>query len=253
MRITSLFISSALALAVPVASQNPPIEGVSWRLMKISTLDDAILDQSPRAIARFRDGVLSGFSACNRFKGSYRIAGDRVDIGHQTHTVNKCSDPAVEVEDSLKRAFNMPVRYTLADGRLKLTSENGTTMTFEAEPAHALEGVEWEVVEFNDGKGAFVAPTTGTTMSFSFRDDGAVVGNSGCNLFKAAYLRDGERLTVDQPVATTRKCPGFTIMDREQAFLAALTGPKTWTLRGELLDLFLADGQRGLTAGRPAQ
>ena len=38
-------------------------------------------------------------------------------------------------------------------------------------------------------------------------------------------------------------------MEREGALLGALTATKTWTLRGELLDLFLADGQRALDRG----
>ena len=79
-----------------------------------------------------------------------------------------------------------------------MVSDTGITMGFEAQPAaNALDGVEWMVVELNDGQNAFVKPAAGTTQSFSFRGDGALVGNGGCNLFKAPYTRDGERLTID--------------------------------------------------------
>ncbi|HEX2463012.1 MAG TPA: META domain-containing protein [Thermoanaerobaculia bacterium] len=254
MRRTSVLVILAAGLVAPATSQPATtIEGVSWRLMEISSLDAATLDQSPRAIARFADGRLRGFSGCNRFTGSYTLAGDRVTVGRQTHTVNKCADPAIDVETRLKQAFATPVRYSIVDGRLQCTSESGTKMVFEAEPAHALEGVEWEVTEFDNAGGALVKPSGGTTMSLSFRGDGAVVGNSGCNLFKAAYTRDGERLVIDRAVATHKACTGVNVMEQERAFLAALTAVQSWTLRGELLDLFLADGQRAVTAERPAQ
>jgi heat shock protein HslJ len=254
MRIRYAIACLALVVVSPVASQSPPdrLEGPSWRLMSISMLDAATLDQSPRAIARFTEGRLSGFSGCNRFKGSYTISGDRVNVGRQTHTVNKCADPAVEVENALKVAFAEPVRYQVADGRMTATTQTGATMVFEAEPAHALEGVEWEVTEFDNGKGVLVRPAKGTTVSLSFRGDGALIGNAGCNLFKAPYQRDGERLTIEPAVATHRKCTGLTVMDQERIFLATLLAAKTWTLRGELLDLSLGNGRRALTAERPA-
>jgi putative lipoprotein len=219
----------------------------------MSKLTAEELDRSPRAIARFDGGRLRGFSGCNRFTGSYTLSGDRVSIGHQTHTVNTCSDAAVDVEQLLKMAFEMPVRYQLLDGRLELVSEAGIDMTFEAEPAHALEGVEWMVTLINAGKDGYVKPAAGTTVSFSFRGDGAVVGNSGCNLFKAPYRRDGERLVIEQAVATRKACKELNVMARERSVLDALAATATWTLRGELLDLVLANGERSLSAERAVQ
>lgn len=255
-RPTNVLLASALALGLssPARSETPAtIEGVSWRLMEISKLDAATLDQSPRAIARFNGGVLSGFSACNRFKGSYTISGDRITIGNQTHTVNKCADPARDVETVLEMAFDVPVRCTIVDGRLRCKSEAGIDMVFEAEPAHALEGVEWEVIELAGGEDAMHKPVAGATLSFSFRGDGALVGNSGCNLFKAQYTRDGERLTIAPAVSTRRACSGMGVMDQERVFSSALAATRTWTLRGEALDLMREDGRRVVTAVRPAQ
>jgi heat shock protein HslJ len=256
-RPTALLVASLVCLlftSMAAARGETPttIEGVSWRLMEISKLDAATLDQAPRAIARFNQGVLAGFSSCNRFKGSYTIAGDRITIGNQTHTVNKCADPARDVETLLKMAFDMPVRYAIVDGRLECNSEAGITMVFEAEPAHALEGVEWEVVELAGSDGSMVAPVKGATLSFSFRADGAVVGNAGCNLFRAPYTRDGERLTIAQAAATRKACTAMSVMDQERRFLDALAATRTWTLRGEALDLLAADGKRVVTAVRPA-
>jgi heat shock protein HslJ len=243
-----------LALRCPAIGQPAPgIEGSSWRLIGISKLDAAELDRSPRAIARFDHGRLRGFSGCNRFTGSYTLSGDRVTIGNQTHTVNKCSGAAVDVERLLKLAFDLPVRYRLVDGRLELVSDAGIDMTFAAEPVHALDDVEWVVIEINDGKSGFLKPASGTTVSFSFRGDGAVVGNSGCNLFKAPYRRDGERLTIEKATSTRRACTEMNVMARERSVLDALAATATWTHRGELLDLMLANGQRALTAERAVE
>jgi heat shock protein HslJ len=126
-------------------------------------------------------------------------------------------------------------------------------MVFEAEPEQSLELVEWEVTEFATGPEQFVRPVKGATISFSFRGDGAVVGNGGCNLFKSPYTRDGERLTIEAPVMTHRKCSGIGIPEQEQAFLTTLAAVKGWTLRGEALELLLAGGERAVTAERPAR
>jgi heat shock protein HslJ len=251
MRQAFVLVLSTLAFVVPAMGQSPnTIEGVSWRLIGISKLEPTTFDQSPRAIARFENGRLRGFSGCNRFTGSYALVGDRLDIGNQTHTVNKCSDAATDVEQLLKFAFKMPVHYAITDGDLELVSDAGISMVFEAEPARALEGVEWVVVELNDGNNTFVEPGAGTTMSLSFRGDGALVGNSGCNLFKAAYTRDGERLSIGNAAATHRACKEMNVMERERALTDALMATRSWAHRGELLDLLLTDGQRALTAER---
>ena len=151
----------------------------------------------------------------------------------------------------LKLAFTMPVRYQIADGGLELVSDAGITMVFEAEPAQALEGVEWMVVELNDGQNAFVKPAAGTTLSLSFRGDGALVGNSGCNLFKAPYTRDGERLAIGNGGGHAPGVQGNrTSWSASARSSARSRRPRRWTLRGELLDLLLADGQRALTAER---
>jgi heat shock protein HslJ len=149
-------------------------------------------------------------------------------------------------------AFDVPVRWAIVDGRLECKSETGISMMFEAEPVHALEGIEWEVTGLADGEGSMRLPVKGATLSFSFRGDGAVVGNAGCNLFRSDYSRDSERLTIAQAVSTRRACPEIGVMQQEQLFLSTLAAIRTWTLNGEALELMTADGNRAVTAVRPA-
>jgi heat shock protein HslJ len=89
----------------------------------------------------------------------------------------------------------------------------------------------------------------GTALTLSFRD-GAVVGHSGCNTYRAGYTRDGSRLTIGPAAATRKACAAEGVMGQEQQFLAALQSATTWAIRGDVLDLHRADGARALTARR---
>lgn len=97
-----------------------------------------------------------------------------------------------------------------------------------------------------------MGPLPGTDLTLSF-EDGMARGHAGCNSFRAPYTSDGERVTVG-PAATTRKvCAGQGVMQQEREFLAALTTATKWSVRGGVLDVHRADGQRVLSANAKAR
>ena len=57
-------------------------------------------------------------------------------------------------------------------------------------------------------------------------------------------------LAIANAVATHRACKEMNVMERERGLVDALMASRSWRLRGELLDLLLADGERALTAER---
>lgn len=233
--------------AVPAA-----IEGPVWRLTSLRGTDDKALAALRQAVtARFEGGRLQGFGGCNQLVGSYTVDGDRVTIPALAGTMMACPPPVMAVEDAFKKTLAGTLRFAVADGRLILTagSDAEPTLVFATAPPPRIEGVVWEVTGFNNGRHAVVSPLVGTTLTLSFQG-GSVVGQAGCNSFRASYTREGNRLTIGPAAATRKVCDGKGVMQQEHEFLAALASTTTWAIDRDMLDLHRADGERVLLARR---
>lgn len=122
-----------------------------------------------------------------------------------------------------------------ADAPTVFESGGKQLLVFEAAPENPLEGA-WNVTGYNNGAEAVVSPITGTTLTATFAEDGAVSGNAGYNTFNGRYTLDGTSLTVG-PLATTMKACEQEIMDQETQFLTALQTPATVETSGATLTL----------------
>lgn len=242
---------------VPAATGTPPpamtIEGPTWRLTAIGTSKPDTAGRAGRPVtARFEAGRVDGFSGCNQFFGGYTIDNDRISFAPLAGTMMACPPPAMALEKTVQGTLAGPVRYAIDGDRLTLTPAAGAPLAFQAEPAPTLAGVVWHVTGFNNGRDAVVGPLAGTDLTLSF-GDGMVQGHAGCNNFRAPYTTDGERMTVG-PASTTRKaCAGEGMMQQEREFLAALATATKWSVRGGMLDVHRADGQRVLNANAEAR
>ncbi|MCM8614061.1 META domain-containing protein [Accumulibacter sp.] len=236
----------------PSAARTPPpamtIEGPTWRLTAIGGGKPDPAGQTGRPVtARFEAGRVDGFSGCNQFFGGYTIDGDRISFAPLAGTMMACAAPAMALEKSVQGVLAGTVRYAIDGDRLTLTPATGAALAFQAEPPPTLAGVVWHVTGFNNGRDAVVGPLVGTDLTLSFAD-GMVRGHAGCNSFRAPYSSDGERMTVGPALTTRKACAGEGVMQQEQEFLAALATATKWSVRGGMLDVHRADGQRVLNA-----
>ncbi len=95
MRLTRHSISACvltLAMAsAPAAAQQ--LAGSEWRPTKIG---DIKVPAGSEMFVRFGgEGKLEGHSGCNRFFGTFKLAGDGIEIGPLGVTRMACSEPAV--------------------------------------------------------------------------------------------------------------------------------------------------------------
>jgi len=135
----------------------------------------------------------------------------------------------------------------VAGNELTLTPQGGgEALRFEREAPPRLEGVEWEVTGYNNGRQAVVGPKVGSRITVMFRD-GQVSGSSSCNRFHGSFTAQGNALTI-HPLATTRMACEEGLMAQEQEFLSALQSATTWKIVRGMLDVHRADGERVLTA-----
>lgn len=223
-----------------------PIEGPTWRLMRLGERD-APGDASRPITARFESGQVDGFSGCNHYGGGYTLAPGQIVLGKLRMTMMACVGSGMEIEEAFTRAFSGTLAYRVDADTLTLTPGSGDALTFRAEPAPTLAGVTWKVTGYNNGRQAVVSPIAGSTLKITF-GDGEVQGESGCNSFRASVKVEGDRIRIGAPAVTRKTCPGEGVMRQELDLLAALQSSATWLIRDGMLELRRASGERALTA-----
>ncbi len=232
----------------PAMTGSNVLEGVTWELV---TADD----KPQAATIRFESGRVHGYGGCNRFVGNYAVEGGRVRIDAAAATMRACEDYEVMLaEGAFLTALAGIHEAVVEDGRLTLVAADTgePSLVFVAAPPPRLDGVEWEVTGFNNGRQAVVTPVRGTTLQLSF-DDTAVYGHAGCNRFRALYTLDGNRIQIEPPAATRMFCDGEGVMEQEQQFLEALASATTWSVERGVLDMHRDDGERVLMAREARQ
>jgi heat shock protein HslJ len=198
---------------------------------------------------RFADGRVAGFSGCNLLMGSYTLDGTKLVLGQLAGTMMACPEPARSTEDQFLRAFSGTMQLVVEGNHLTLVPESGgDALLFEREAPPRIEGVQWEVTGYNNGRQAVVGPIARTRLTLEFRD-GQVSGDSGCNRFHGPFTVAGDALAIG-PLATTRMACDDETMVQEQQLLAALESAATWDIVQGMLDIHRADGERALWANR---
>jgi heat shock protein HslJ len=101
-----------------------------------------------------------------------------------------------------------------------------------------LTGKIWALGSLGTAK-----PVPGTTVTMQFAG-GEVSGSTGCNSYSAGYKAGLRSLSIEKPVAATRKACAPAVSSQEHAFLSMLESVKRYQVRNGTLTL------RG-SAGRP--
>lgn len=231
----------------PVVSAS--LVNTTWRLTGLPGQTVPANKGRNAVTVNFEAGSVHGFSGCNQFIGTFTQEGERLVLGRLGGTMMACSEPAMSLENLFLRSFSGALKISVAGNDLTLTPENGgDALRFEREAPPRLEGAEWEVTGYNNGRQAVVSLKVGTHITLMFQD-GQVSGNSGCNSFHGSFTLAENTLKI-HPLATTRKACEDEVMVQEQAFLSALQSATTWDIIRGMLDVHRADGERVLTANK---
>jgi putative lipoprotein len=123
---------AVLGLVVPAVAAD--LAGSDWRPTAIGTAAWTGGD----AFVRFEgEGRIAGHSGCNGFFGSYRLAGDAIEIGPLASTRKACPEPVMSDETALLHALEA-ARGFARDGTL-LTLTDGT-----GKPAASFVQTDWD-------------------------------------------------------------------------------------------------------------
>lgn len=116
-----------------------------WQLETFGPLDAPEVAKTERpATLSFEAERVSGFSGCNNFGGAYQATADTISFGPLISTLAACTDDVLtRQEREIYSALTGTVAYTIANGRLRISYDEGRKqLTYRAEsvPASVVDG-----------------------------------------------------------------------------------------------------------------
>lgn len=192
----------------------------------------------------FQSGQVSGENGCNRYNGPYTAdaATGAMTIGpNLASTQIACPGIRARLEQAYMAALPKVARFTATSTQLTLLDSAGKTLLryTASNPAQAIKG-SWKATMIYTGS-ALQSPVQGSTLTASF-DGTQISGNGGCNTFSGTYTTTGNVISIGPLASTQRACADPAVDTQEQQYLTALGLATTFTVAGNRLDLYRADG-----------
>jgi heat shock protein HslJ len=216
-----------------------PFTGTEWALTSIT---GEPVDAGMGVTAVFaEDFTVAGFAGCNQYSGGYAIDQGSIAIGPLAATRKACEQDVMDVENAFLNGMEQVSTLSIAGDTMTLGADDGSVeLVFSAgggaSLAGTLEGVEWTLTDL-DGTPAVAEDG----MTVTFGQDSKIFGFGGCNDLFGGYSVDGSALVVEG-LAATRKFCDPELMDREAAYMLALSDATEWQIDGESLTLATSDG-----------
>ena len=237
----------ALAIAnvafVHASQQDTTLQSTVWRWVHSVVDDDTVvvpIDRDRYTVSFATNGTLSIRADCNQVSGTYRQVGRRLTLQLGASTLVAC--PPGSRADAFLQQLGAVVSQVSTETVLVLNlQQDSGSMVFEPQPTQSLQETTWQVLTYNNGRGAVTTPLLETEMNALFGADGIISGSGGCNTYNGAYSVDGQSLSIG-PLATTRLACDEAVMEQEQAYLTALQASTRYQLTADRLTLRNDDG-----------
>ncbi|HSN78540.1 MAG TPA: META domain-containing protein, partial [Anaerolineae bacterium] len=252
---------------VEVVSKTPvapaaELEGVTWRLIAYLDQNDMLSMFGVESTITLQDGEAGGKGGCNMYFAPYTLEGDQLSFGPAGSTMMACEERAMAQEQTFLARLEQVASYQIVANQLHMADADGAVLlAFELQEQTPLTGTLWEAVSVNNGQEAVTGVISGTILTATFQEDGAVFGSAGCNNFSGGYTVDSDQIAIGPLAMTMMFCvEPEGVMDQEMAFGAALESAATYSIQGDQLELRTADGalavsfvSAGPVAAEPAE
>ncbi len=108
-----------------------PLDGGRWKLAQASAGPLAALERARQVTMEFDEGRVFGYGGCNRYTSTYKVTGERLDIGQVASTLMYCEGEGNQVEQALHELLKQPFVISRETGAMRLTAPDGTQLRFE--------------------------------------------------------------------------------------------------------------------------
>ena len=135
-RRTLLLGAVFVTLVLPMCAQDPDasLTETYWKLVQIGGQPAEVLEGKREAhiILHKGEGRAAGSAGCNRFSGSYDLAGDQLTFGPSAATRKMCAD-GMDQEMAYLQALTRIASYKIEGEELRVRDEDGEVLArFEA-------------------------------------------------------------------------------------------------------------------------
>ena len=237
---TLVFVMGTIALTA-CASGSANLEGKLWRMQSYRGADGQMLESLPdlKTTAEFKDGQVSGNSACNSYGGAYEVNGKNISFGMMRSTMMACPQPVMDQEAGYLAGLEQVATFELTEDNLKMFDADGELVLAYTpiEPA-SLTGTNWLMTSYNNGRGGMQSPVIGSEITANFSEDGRLSGSAGCNTYNASYEATEGTISIGMTASTEMACMDPEgVMDQEVLYLAALQNAAVYTIQDDRLEI----------------
>jgi heat shock protein HslJ len=159
-----------------------------------------------------------------------------------------CGNPpgVMDQETAYLSALGSAATYQIAEDQLTIANAAGeTVLIFDVAEPKSMTGNLWKTISYNNGQEAVVSVIIGTEITAIFDEGGTLSGSAGCNNYSAAYVVEGDQLTIGPAITTRMFCNDPEgIMDQEMQYLAALGMASAYQFEDDRLILLDSEGRR---------
>jgi len=133
-------------------------------------------------------------------------------------------------------------RYLIVDDQLILSGSDGTELAKYKAQRQDLAGTSWQVLSYNNGKGAVTSVLNDTTITAEFSADGTLQGSSSSNTYQGTYETDKNQIRISSLAATKQYSSNLDgIMEQETQYLQALHTASKYLVEGNSLEIRTED------------
>lgn len=229
-------------------TQPPPVQlqGTIWYISRWS--ENMALGRDPVSL-QFNGNRLNGRTGCNKFSGSYQAKNGSLTIGKALGSTRKLCGEEIMAQENLFLQLLPQIRsYRFSpNGQLELIyskNDKEGKITFIPESQFTpLHNSQWQLKSLGG-----VAPIAGEDQermpNIQFNGD-RLAGTGGCNRLMGQFNLDGDKLTINEQMASTMMACPEPLMEQEQAFIRALTAAQKYQIlpTGELVIDYGGNGE----------
>jgi heat shock protein HslJ len=196
------------------------------------------------------DGLASGFSGCNTYRGPYTLDGSNLRFGTLATTLMACEPAGSAIDRAyLDRLANV-AHYALTRSGLDLLDASGARLLAFV-PANTSLAGDWKVTGVLLVSRAAFSSVSATPPTANFAVDGTMSGDTGCNTVHGAWTQGpGDAVKIGPLAGTLKACTSPELSTREAAILDAFNTATTAEVTSHSASLFNSAGQRTISLER---
>jgi heat shock protein HslJ len=224
--------------ARPAADHLPGVWG-----MRSGTFEGAEirLPDHGRGTIEFDDGRVYGTSFCNGFGGTYRLDGDRLELGDIASTLIGCTGDVRAAEHAFHGVLNAPgLSLAVDELELSLTSDAGELRFTRVPPVPVADivGRRWVLQTVaQDGTSSAAA---GDAV-LELREDGMATITTGCRTLTGTWSTYGDTVRLADHVYEPIDCPP-ELAEQDSLLVQTLSGGFQPWFDGSVLGVTNLDG-----------